>query len=104
MARKHRNEAVPTPLSQGSTPYELKKQSCYGDEPWKPGEIPIKDGFSQIPVIAPMEDVQRTARREYSGVERPTSRGRKYPLQMIIQGVEGKFPDPESGMVTKGRV
>jgi hypothetical protein len=54
----------------------LKKQSHYGCDEWKPGEIPTRTG-SLRPVITPTGQ-SRQPYGEFMGVQKPTSTGKGF--------------------------
>lgn len=82
MARNKRKMTVPSPVSIEFNPAPdpgLKKQSRYGNDPWKPGEIPVRTG-AMIPVIEPL-NAARAPYGEFMGVERPARRGNGKPRE-----------------------
>ena len=55
----------------------LKKQPCYGSEPWRPGEVPCR---GTIYAIQPTESATMPY-GEGMGVHLPTSRGSGKPVK-----------------------
>ena len=69
-----KNTAVPIGLAMAAADpaypsSALKKESGYGHEPWKPGELPVKGG-SLRKVIGRLDDSTRTPYGEYLGVQK----------------------------------
>ena len=74
-----KNTAVPIGLAMAAADpaypsSALKKESGYGHEPWKPGELPVKGG-SLRKVIGRLDDSTRMPYGEYLGVQKPDSSG-----------------------------
>jgi hypothetical protein len=70
--RKRNKLLVKSPAVE---PSSLKKQSCYGSEPWKPGEVPTRGTIFQI---RPTE-CGTMPYGESMGVHLPCSRGQGKP-------------------------
>jgi hypothetical protein len=76
-----RKLAAPTPALVGSVlapEPSLKKQSRYGNAPWKPGEIPTRTG-SLMPITEPIEVPVNAPYGEFLGIEIPRNRGSGWP-------------------------
>jgi hypothetical protein len=85
MARRKKNSPAPAifgPEQSGG----LKHQSRYGSKPWQPGEIPGRNGT--LNVISEPHDIKAAPYGEFLGIEKPTNRGRGYPLKMDVEGKE----------------
>lgn len=82
MPRRKRRAAIdsPVPTVAGvlSRPEgELKKQSRYGSDPWKPGEIPTRTG-SLRPITGRLDE-KPAAYGQFMCVRKPDSSGRGKP-------------------------
>lgn len=83
---KH-DRLIPRTITGPEQHEELKHQDPWGGKPWKPGEIPLRRGFSQIPVIVPFDNG-----RGDLGVQKPKVRDTGYsPIKIVdSEGHEGK--------------
>lgn len=81
MKKKRRNRsdsfAVASPISPSDSRV-LDKQSRYGPDNWKPGQIPTR-GLRVV--TGPISDPQSTSYGESLGVERPRNRGHGKPRE-----------------------
>lgn len=80
---------VPTLLGPEPVSAALKHQSFYGQEPWKPGEIPAMRNGTRI-INVPL-DIKSAPYCEFFEVEKPQNRGKGYELKMDVEGEETKF-------------
>ena len=86
MARKKREAAAPVATIGGmEMPPEraLKKQSCWSDSTWKPGEIP-SGGSGSVGSLRSVTGVLNASRApygEFMRVETPTARGNGKPKE-----------------------
>ena len=81
---------VPTAARPGAqASAALKHQSFYGQEPWKPGEIPAMRNGTRI-INVPL-DIKAAPYREFFEVEKPQNRGKGYELKMDVEGNETEF-------------
>lgn len=81
MPRRQRNAIssplmVPGAVVPPDADGQLEKQSCYGREPWKPGEIPTRAG-SRITAYGNFDS--REPYGQFLQVERPTPHGKGKP-------------------------
>jgi hypothetical protein len=82
-----RKLSAPTPSLLGSVHAAepaLKKQSRYGNSPWKPGEVPAR-GASLMPITEPIEVPVNAPYGEFLGIETPRNRGSGWPTKADLE-------------------
>lgn len=78
MKKKRRNRAEAASPVNPSDSRVLDKQSRYGPDHWKPGQIPTR-GLRVV--TGPISEPQSTSYGESLGVERPRNRGHGKPRE-----------------------
>jgi hypothetical protein len=102
MSRLKKHANVPSLLGSDPLSTRLKHQNPYGQEPWKPGEIPSMRTGSRNPVYGSVDDKPQPY-GEMLAVQKPENFGKGYsPIGIVdVEGKETKTK--QSGAAHGGR-
>lgn len=93
MSRLKKHANVPTLLGSEPLSGVLKFTDRYSQQPWQPGEIPVRRNGTLI-VASRAHDDKNMPYGEFWGVEKPCNHGDGYPSIDIVdlEGNETKTP------------